>query len=223
MAQTMLGLDLGARAVKAVLLESSYRGFTVLGHATVPLAPPADGEPLRARQAAALSRLLAEQGWHPDGCVATVPGATLASHVITLPFTDPRRIAQTLAFEVEAQIPWELDEAAWDWEPLGVRGTSTDLWVGVGPKPELAELLAVLAGAGIDPRVVAPPAAVLSALFAPGVLAKESAGSRRAPGLRGDPRPRREPDPALRDRGRRAGGGPDRALRRGHGGPRAGP
>jgi general secretion pathway protein L len=173
MAQTMLGLDLGARAVKAVLLESSYRGFTVLGHATVPLAPPAEGETLRARQAAALSRLLAEQGWKPDGCVATGTGSALASYVITLPFTDPRRIAQTLAFEVEAQIPWELDDAAWDWEPLGVRGTSTDLWVGVGPKAELAELLAVLAGAGIDPRVVAPPAAVLSTLFAPGVLAKE--------------------------------------------------
>ncbi len=173
MAQTMLGLDLGARAVKAVLLESSYRGFSVLGHATVPLAPATEGETLRARQAAALSRLLTEQGWRPDGCVATVPGATLASHVITLPFTDPRRIAQTLAFEVEAQIPWELDEAAWDWEPLGVRGTATDLWVGVGPKAELTGLLAVLAGAGIDPRVVAPPAALLSALFAPGVLARE--------------------------------------------------
>jgi general secretion pathway protein L len=177
MAQTMLGLDLGARAVKAVLLESSYRGFTVLGHATAALAPAAEGESPWVRQAAALARLLAEQGWHPDACVATVPGATMASHVITLPFTDPRRIAQTLAFEVEAQIPWELDQAAWDWESLGVRGTATDLWVGVGPKAELAELLATLAGAGIDPRVVAPPAAVLSALFAPGVLAGEPAAA----------------------------------------------
>lgn len=181
MAQTMLGLDLGARAVKAVLLESSYRGFTVLGHATVPLAPAAEGESPWARQAAALTRLLAEQGWHPDGCVATVPGATMASHVITLPFTDPRRIAQTLAFEVEAQIPWELDEAAWDWESLGVRGAATDLWVGVGPKAELSELLGTLAGAGIDPRVVAPPAAVLSALFAPGVLAGEPAAAGAPP------------------------------------------
>jgi general secretion pathway protein L len=175
MAQTMLGLDLGARAVKGVLLESSYRGFTVVGHAIVPLAPASEGEPLLSRQAAALSRLLGEQGWHPDGCVATVPGATLASHVITLPFTDPRRIAQTLAFEVEAQIPRELEASAWDWESLGVRGTSTDLWVGVGPKTELVELLGVLAGAGIDPRVVAPAAPVLSALLATGVLAGEPA------------------------------------------------
>jgi general secretion pathway protein L len=181
MAQTMLGLDLGARAVKAVLLESSYRGFSVLGQAIVPLEPAGEGEPLQARQAAALQRLLAEQGWKPDGCVATVPGATLASHVITLPFTDPRRIAQTLAFEVEAQIPWELDDAAWDWEPLGVRGASTDLWVAVGPRAELGELLAVLAGAGIDPRVVSPPAAVLSALFAPGVLAREPPQAGAAP------------------------------------------
>ena len=181
MAQTMLGLDLGARAVKAVLLESSYRGFTVLGHATVALAPPQGDEPLRARQAAALSRLLTEQGWKPDGCVATGTASALASYVITLPFTDPRRIAQTLAFEVEAQIPWELEDASWDWEPLCVRGTSTDLWVGVGPKVELTESLALLAGAGIDPRVVAPPTAVLSALFAPGVLDREPPGSGAPP------------------------------------------
>ena len=175
MAQTMLGLDLGARAVKAVLLGSSYRGFSVLGHATAPLAAAAEGEPLRARQAAALARLLEEQGWHPDGCVVAVPGASLASHVITLPFTDQRRIAQTLPFEVEAQIPWELAATAWDWESLGVRGTSSDLWVGVGPRAELAELLAVLAGAGLDPRVVAPAPALLSSLFVPGVLAGEPA------------------------------------------------
>ncbi len=33
MAQTIMGLDLGARAVKAVLLESAYRGWRVAGHA----------------------------------------------------------------------------------------------------------------------------------------------------------------------------------------------
>ena len=171
MAQTILGLDLGARAVKAVLLESAYRGYRVAGHAEVPLEPAAEGGPtLRARQATALGRLLAEQGWRVDGCVAVVPGATVASHVLTLPFTDLRRIEQTIGFEVEGQIPYELGEAAWDWQPVGQRGEATDLWVGVAPRAELTGLLAVLSGAGLDPRQVVPAAPALASLLAAGVL-----------------------------------------------------
>jgi general secretion pathway protein L len=171
MAQTILGLDLGARAVKAVLLESAYRGFRVAGHAEVPLEPATEGGPsLRQRQATALGRLLAEQGWPVDACVAVLPGATVASHVVTLPFTDPRRIEQTIGFEVEGQIPYELAEAAWDWQPLGERGEATDLWVGVAPREELLGLLAVLSEAGLDPSLVVPAAPALATLLGPGVL-----------------------------------------------------
>lgn len=189
MAQTILGLDVGARAVKAVLLESAYRGFRVAGHAEVPLEPAAEGgPPLRDRQAAALGRLLAEQGWKVDGCVAVMPGATVASHVLTLPFTDPRRIEQTIGFEVEGQIPYELDEAAWDWQALGARGEATDLWVGVAPRAELKGLLALLEAAGLDPRSVMPASATLATLLAPGVLAAPEAAAEAAP-AEGEPPP----------------------------------
>lgn len=171
MAQTIMGLDLGARAVKAVLLESAYRGYRVAGHAEVPLEPAAEGgPPLRDRQAAALARLLADQGWRPDACVALLPGAAVAAHVLTLPFTDPRRIEQTIGFEVEGQIPFELAEAAWDWQPLAERGGAADLWVGVAPRAELTGLLALLAQVGLDPQVVLPAAPALATLLAPGVL-----------------------------------------------------
>lgn len=190
MAQTIMGLDLGARAVKAVLLESAYRGWRVAGHAEVPLEPAAaDGPPVRERQAAALGRLLAEQGWKVDACVVTMPGATVASHALTLPFTDPRRIEQTIGFEVEEKIPYELAEAAWDWQPLGERGGAADLWVGVAPKAELTALLGVLAGAGLDPQVVVPAAPAMAALLSPGVLELPAAPEGAAPAAPGAPPP----------------------------------
>jgi len=37
MAQRILGLDLGARSVKGVLLESTFRGFTAVAARRVPL------------------------------------------------------------------------------------------------------------------------------------------------------------------------------------------
>lgn len=182
MAQTIMGLDLGARSVRAVLLESAYRGFKVAAHAEAALEPAAEGgPPLRERQAAALARLLADQGWKVDACVVAMPGAAVAAHVVTLPFTDPRRIEQTIGFEVEGQIPYELAEAAWDWQPLGERAGAADLWVGVAPRAELTGLLALLAQAGLDPQVVAPAAPALATLLAPGVLEAPGAGEGAPP------------------------------------------
>jgi len=179
MAQRILGLDIGATAVKAVLLEGSYRGFAVADFGEAPLPPASEGGPsLRERQAAALASLLAEKAWTVDACVAVTPGASVAAHLVSLPFTDPRRIEQTVPFEVEAQIPYELQEAAWDWQSLGERNGGTDLWVGVTPRDEVAGLLELLAGAGLDPRSVVPAAPALAALFGGGA----AGGPAPAPG-----------------------------------------
>jgi general secretion pathway protein L len=168
MAQRILGLDLGAHAVKAVLLESAYRGYVVLGAAQVPVAP---GEPpLVERQAAAIGALLAEKGWRADASVVALPGAAVSSLTVTLPFTDARRIEQTVAFEVEGQIPFELDQVAWDWQPIGQRDGKTDLLVAVVRREELAALLAALAGAGVDPRSVVPPGPAYATLLATGAV-----------------------------------------------------
>jgi general secretion pathway protein L len=175
MAQKILGLDLGAHSLKAVLLETTYRGFTVVETDRRPV-PPGDA-PLRERQAAAARDLLAERGWRPDSTVVAFPGSGLASHVVTLPFTDPRRIEQTLPFEVEGLIPFDLADVAWDWQPLGTRDGRSDLYVGVVRREELQGLLAALSGAGIDPRAVLPAAPAYAALFSAGAVADEEAGA----------------------------------------------
>jgi general secretion pathway protein L len=183
MAQTILGLDLGSHSVKGVLVEGTLRGWTVAGIARVPVPASPEGEerPLRDRQLAALRELLAARGWQPDAVVAAVPGATAASHVVSLPFTDPRRIEQTIAFEVEGQIPFELAEVAWDWQPMLERDGKSELYVGVVRKEELAGLLAGLATAAVDPRAVVPAAPAYASLFGHGLLAAEPAPTEAAP------------------------------------------
>lgn len=177
MAQHVLGVDLGAHAVKAVLLDSAYRTFTVLDFATAPVPPP-EGDapaPLAERQAAALRALLAERAWRVDAAVASLPGSGTAAQVITLPFTDARRIEQTIPFEVEGQIPFDLSEVAWDWQPIGTHDGKSDLFVGVARKEEVGALLAALASADVDPRAVVPAAAAYAALFESGAVAAEAA------------------------------------------------
>jgi general secretion pathway protein L len=181
MAQNILGLDLGAHAVKAVLLEGAFRGFSVAGSARVAL-PAADAaQPLAARQAAAARALLDERGWRFDSVVVALPGAGVSSNVVTLPFTDPKRIEQTVGFEVEGQIPFDLADVAWDWQPLGAYPGKTDLLVAVARREELSGLLAALAEVGIDPRAVVPAAAAYASLFQAGALAAAPAPAEGAP------------------------------------------
>lgn len=167
MAQRILGLDLGAASVKAVLLESAYRGYVVIETARAPLP---DGPPGPGRHAAAVRSLLDASRWRFDSAVVALPGAGVSTPVVTLPFSDPRRIEQTIGFEVEGQIPFDLQEVAWDWQPLGARDGKTDLLVAVARKEELAALLGALSEAGVDPRAVVPPAPAYAALAGAGAL-----------------------------------------------------
>ncbi len=170
MAQRILGLDLGAHAVKAVLVESTFRGFAVVGTAQVPVAAGGD-LPLPARHAAAVKALLAESGLAFDSAVVALPGSGVSSVVVTLPFTDPRRIEQTVGFEIEGQIPFDLAEVAWDWQPLAARDGKTDLLVAVTRKEELAAVVSALGEVGVDPRAVLPAAPAYASLFALGAIA----------------------------------------------------
>ena len=190
MATRILGLDVGASRVKAVLLESTYRGATVLDAAAEPVSPPAGdaSEPLRERQLAALRRLLAARGWAFETAIASLPGVA-ATHLVRLPFTDPRRIEQTVGFEVEAQIAFDLAEVAWDWQPLPPTPGSSDLLVGVVRREELSGLLAGLAAAGVDPRAVVPAGPAYASLWAAGALAPPAAAAAEAPSDAAGPPP----------------------------------
>jgi general secretion pathway protein L len=171
MAQRILGLDLGATSVKGVLLETTFRGWTVAGAGSARVA--AGEAPLRDRQAAAAKELVAARGWQPDTVIAGFPGTGTASHLVTLPFADPRRIEQTVQYEVEGQIPFDLADVAWDWQVLESHDGKTDLYVGVARREELASLLAALAAAGIDPQVVVPAGPAYAALLGSGALPAE--------------------------------------------------
>ena len=152
----VLGLDLGSFAVKGVL-----RGATELVFAEARRAPDADKrESLRAAVAEVLRQLPAA-----DQVVVSLSGHTVATHSISLPFTDPKRIEATVPFEVEAQLPFDLSEVAFDYQPvLSPDPKKTELLVGVIRRDELTALLEDLAQAGVDPRIVTLPGVALGSL-----------------------------------------------------------
>ena len=154
----VLGLDLGSYSLKGVLLETTGRGTSVLRFAET---RRTDEAPLDE----ALAVFLAENPWAPDQVVVALPGPSLATHVFTLPFTDAKRIAATLPFEVEGELPFELSQVVFDHQVTRRRANATNLVVGLVRREELAELLRTLSARGLDPRVVTHPAIAYQNLF----------------------------------------------------------
>lgn len=203
MAQKILGLDIGAHSVKAVVLEGTVRGWELAARAEAPLgtppAPPApapaeaegeqaadatteqktetaptppaaangddDGPEPDPRLAAALGAI-AERigGLKADQVIVSLPGTSAASPLVTLPFTDTRKIDATLGFEVEGLLPFDVDDALYDYQVLSQEDGQSDLLVGVVRRDDFAELLETLQALGVDPRVITLPGLALERL-----------------------------------------------------------
>lgn len=197
MAQKIIGLDLGTREVKVVLVEGSFKSFAVKGYFSAPVQRPMGDEPAppEERLAEALKALRTEEGaaLKADAVITSLPGSEVVAHVITLPFTDTRRIEQTLPFELEDQIPFDLSEVVFDYQILGQHDGQSDVLVAVAKRSVVEGLLEVLAGAGLDPRIVSLSSLAYQNLFAHGVITPLE----RAPAVEGEPPPPPRPEAVL--------------------------
>lgn len=158
----IVGLDISSDRLSLVALESGFRGFAVKEARTAVL-PEGGTQPERVR--AALDELGLVPPLGPDDTIAVaLPGAVVASHLVTLPFVDARRIEQVLPAEVEGAIPFDLEEVIWDHAVLSQAAGKTEVLVGIVRKTVLKEYLEALAAVGVDPRVVTFGPLALAAL-----------------------------------------------------------
>jgi general secretion pathway protein L len=153
-----LALDVSATTLRAALVESTLRTQRVLGFYTVARASGGD-------LAADLRALQSTHRLQWDEVVSALPGAAVTHRILTLPFRDRKRLDQTVPFELETQLPFELDDAVVDYQVVGAEGESAVVLAAYAPKAAVREHLAALAAAGVDPRAVdLAPLAVLNVL-----------------------------------------------------------
>jgi general secretion pathway protein L len=151
----VIGLDLGTYSVKAVALTTSLRGYQIAGFWEERLPPAAAAVEGRVElQAQAAKALLQRAGIHADLVVCGVPGAQVLTRLLHLPFTDRRKIESVVPFEVEEQIPFDLDEVVLDHQVVAGRDGASDVLVAAMRKPEFARLLEAIKAQGIDPKVM---------------------------------------------------------------------
>jgi general secretion pathway protein L len=121
---TWLGIDIGSASVKAALVRATYRKVTL---ARLASADVEEGGGLEAAVRAATARVLEGEEQRPDATAAAVDGARAAIHRLLLPATAQKELASVLPFELEAQVPFDLEGAVFDWQILERPGAEGQL------------------------------------------------------------------------------------------------
>lgn len=147
----IVGLDLGSYSLKALVVETTLRGVAVKQYVEVPLA--SDGEKA-ANLRAALSTVASSGVLPVDTVAVAMPGASVATHPFSMPFSDPKKLEAALTYEVEGELPFDLTEAAYDYQVASSDEKGANVVVGVTKRDELTSLLALLKESKLDPRIV---------------------------------------------------------------------
>jgi general secretion pathway protein L len=163
MAQTVVGLDIGATSIKMMRLEASLFSFEFVDFSEHPLPVNVD-LPWEQLVSNVLQVLFSDRGMKADRVVASLPGRNVSARILTLPFSDRKKIDQTLPFEIEGLIPLPLEHILLDYEVLEKTPEGAKVLVLFTEKALLASHLDLLKEAGIDPNVIVPSSVALANL-----------------------------------------------------------
>lgn len=150
MNRKIVGIDVRPDAVAAVVLRGGLRERTLETAAMAPR-PSANGDGLRA----ALDQLRERIDLSDALCVAAFPPGRISYRNLSVPFSNHRKISQILPFEIEPTLPYPVDDLVLDFHALGANGDGgADIFALAVEKDRLAEYLATLKSAGVDPHRV---------------------------------------------------------------------
>lgn len=149
MKQTILGLDIGLASIKGVRLSKTFRGVRLLDVFEVPVvmdkADTQMGIPLGEAQIAALSELLEDGRIKKEDLIAlSLPGDLISTRALSLPFTDLKKIEQIAAYEVEGELPFDLEALTVDYMLLQNRPIMSSDEMGAGAKKESQLLVSAI-------------------------------------------------------------------------------
>ena len=162
-AKSVVGLDVGSSAIKAVELQPSGLGLRVAAFGTEPVPPDAivDGAIIDAAAVAeAIRRVLdGAGGFKAKEVCASLSGNAVIVKKITLPVMTEAELAESIYWEAEQYIPFDIQDVNLDYQILEPgtgpesRG-SIDVLLVAAKKEKIADYTGVITQAGRTPVLV---------------------------------------------------------------------
>src|SRR5882762_1011489 len=162
-AKTVVGLDIGSSAVKAVELKPSGKGYrvTAFGAEPVPADAIVDGAIIDAGSVAdAIRRVFdGNKAFKTKDVCASLSGNAVIVKKISLPVMTDAELAESIYWEAEQYIPFDIQDVNLDYQILDPgtgpesKGTMEVLLV-AAKKDKIADYTGVIAAAGRVPVIV---------------------------------------------------------------------
>jgi type IV pilus assembly protein PilM len=160
--KAVVGLDIGSSAVKAVQLKAVGKAFKVTAFATEPI--PADSIVDGAivdgvAVAEAIRRLFGDKTFTTKDVAASLSGKAVIVKKISLPVMTPAELAESIHWEAEQYIPFDIQDVNLDYQILdpgtgsAAKGTMDVLLV-AAKKEKIADYTGVITQAGRIPVVI---------------------------------------------------------------------
>jgi type IV pilus assembly protein PilM len=153
-AKAIVGLDIGSSAVKAVELKAAGTGYRVSAFGSEPVPPDSivDGAIIDGTAVAdAIRRLLNAHAFKSKDVAASLSGNAVIVKKITLPMMTDAELAESIFWEAEQYIPFDIQDVNLDYQILtagaGVNGTMEVLLV-AAKKEKIADYTGVISQAG---------------------------------------------------------------------------
>lgn len=149
----ILGVDLGSYSIKIAELDVSSKGYVVHQIHDFPLT----SDPNRDRSLEIIEILRnfsARFDATSTRWVVGVPQHHVSVHHKRFPFRERLKILKSLPFELEDEIPLEIEDTIYDAKVVEYIGQSSDVLAVACPKESIQEILDLCKDGGFDPEIV---------------------------------------------------------------------
>lgn len=150
MAQRILGIDLGAHAIKAAQLEVGFNSIKLISMETLTV-PLAIGKSLEHSLAQLTGLSMPDFG--VDAVNVGIPGDRALLRLLDIPFVEPKKIGAIVGNELADDLPWEMEDVIFDHLPLPV--PISKVLAGAVRSIDVKAVLEAFSKVNIDPRVLA--------------------------------------------------------------------
>jgi general secretion pathway protein L len=150
----ILGIDIGSTSIKAVEIDSAFGRYEVHEYYEQKIAGAAADQDPAQGTINALAHLIRTLPKKPDRIVFALRTRQITFRNLQLPTRDKKAIQAGVGFELDDELPFSIENAAYDYSVLAQNKAGTQLHVAATLHKNVSAALDIWRLAGIDPDVM---------------------------------------------------------------------
>ena len=158
-----IGIDIGSFSVKMFEIHSSPRELQLIDFKEFPL----DTLPTSDNKILILDILKKITQVHDPAStrfIFSVSQRQISTRYKTFPFKERNKVLKTIPFELEEDIPFNLEQSVFDAKFVRIRGSSSQVLASATPKQNVSDILQMAQSIGIDPDIISAQGLALANL-----------------------------------------------------------